>query len=149
VTAAGFQITVDCADPDSLARFWAEALRYELQEPPEPHESWREYWVSLGVPPAEAGEAGYDAIVDGARHGPRLWFQQVPEGKVVKNRMHLDLLVGGGRSVPLTQRRRRVDAEVERLVRLGASVRSVMDDPAAGHYAVGLTDPEGNEFDVV
>lgn len=40
-----YQITFDCADPDAMARFWAEALRYELEGPPEGHSSWRDYWL--------------------------------------------------------------------------------------------------------
>src|SRR5918994_4351983 len=108
--ATRIQVTIDCADPDRLARFWAEALGYRLQEPPDGFDSWQAYWVSRGLPPEEV-EDGYDAIVDPDGVGPRIWFQQVPEGKVVKNRLHLDLDVGGGRGAPLAARRERVDAE--------------------------------------
>lgn len=143
-----FQVTIDCADPDEQARFWAEALHYDLQEPPAPHTSWKQYWLSVGVPEDEV-EDGYDAIVDPTGRGPRIWFQQVPEEKTVKNRLHFDLLVGGGRGVPLDERKRRVDAEVARLEGLGATVRRVMDNSDYDHYAVGMSDREGNEFDVV
>ena len=78
------QVTIDCADPNRLARFWAEALRYRLQEPPDGFESWQAYWVSRGLPPEEV-EDGYDAIVDPDGVGPRIWFQPVPEGKVVNH----------------------------------------------------------------
>ena len=77
--------------------------------------------------------------------GPRIYFQQVPEGKVVKNRVHLDLNVGGGREATLDERRGRVDAEVERLSALGATTFR----PGAvenGEYWVVMQDPEGNEF---
>ena len=144
-----FQITVDCGDPDHMARFWAEALPgYELQGPPEGHASWMAYWLSVGVPEDEV-EDGYDSIVDTAGERPRVWFQQVPEAKSVKNRLHFDLLIGGGRSVPLDERRRRVRAEAERLVALGATVRHETDLPGQGHFAVAMADPEGNEFDIV
>jgi hypothetical protein len=143
-----FQVTIDCADPDAQARFWAEALRYDLEGPPEPHSSWREYWVSVGVSEDDVGD-GYDSITDPTGRGPRVWFQQVPEEKAVKNRVHFDLLVGGGRKVPLEERKAGVDAEVARLEGLGAAIRRVMDDPQYDHYAVGMSDPEGNEFDVV
>ena len=147
---ANFQIVIDCANPDAQARFWSVALGYDLQEPPEPHATWREYWTSLGVPEGELEAAdGYDAVVDPVGVLPRIWFQKVPEGKSVKNRLHFDLLVGGGRGIPLDERRTRVDAEVERLRRLGSTVRRVMDEPDQGQYAVGMSDPEGNEFDVV
>ena len=50
-----------------------------------------------------------DSLVDPAGAGPRIFFQIVPEAKVVKNRLHLDLEAGGGRAVPLTTRRDRAD----------------------------------------
>jgi predicted enzyme related to lactoylglutathione lyase len=78
-----------------------------------------------------------------------VWFQQVPEPKVAKNRWHFDLKVGGGRDVPLDVRARRVGSTVERLVAAGATVLRINDEPDAGLYAVALRDPEGNEFDVV
>ena len=142
------QITLDCHNPDLLAHFWAEALGYELHEPPGDHQTWRDYWASHGVPEDEIDD-GYDSIVDPSGVGPRLWFQEVPEEKTLKNRLHLDLLVGGGRSVPLTDRRKAVQAEADRLVALGASERIVQDMPEYDHFAIGMNDPEGNEFDIV
>jgi hypothetical protein len=69
----------------------------------------------------------------------------VPEGKVTKNRVHLDLNVGGGSSIQLEERRKRVDAEVERLKKLGATdERGAMEK--RGEYWVRMNDPEGNEF---
>ena len=53
-----FQITVDCADPDAMARFWAEALRYELQGPPPPHATWRDYWIAAGHDPDDDFDDG-------------------------------------------------------------------------------------------
>ena len=146
--ANSYQITFDCADPDRMARFWAEALRYDLQGPPDGFNSWRDYWASVGVP-ADEVEDGFDYIIDPAGRAPRMWFQQVPEGKSVKNRLHFDILVGGGRSVPLDERRRHVDTEAVRLTGLGASELRKMDSPDQGHYAIAMADPEGNEFDVV
>ncbi|MFD1543929.1 VOC family protein [Nonomuraea guangzhouensis] len=146
-----FQLVIDCAAPDRLARFWADGLGYELEEPPGHFDTWREYWQSIGVPEEELGDGDCaDSIVDPEGAGPRIWFQQVPEGKVVKNRFHLDIKVGGKREeVPLATRRARVDAKVEQLVRAGASVVRVLAEPGVDHYAVAMTDPEGNEFDVV
>nr|WP_183662231.1 VOC family protein [Nonomuraea dietziae] len=90
------------------------------------------------------------SIVDPEGYGPRIWFQQVPEGKVAKNRFHLDVKVGGKREdVSLETRKARVDAEVERLVQAGASVVRVLSQSGVDHYAVAMVDPEGNEFDVV
>jgi catechol 2,3-dioxygenase-like lactoylglutathione lyase family enzyme len=139
------QVTFDCADPDRLARFWAEALGYRLEEPPDGFATWQDYWVSRGLPPEEV-EDGYDSIVDPEGVRPRIWFQPVPEGKVVKNRLHLDLGVSGGRRVPLETRRRRIDAEAERLVAAGATRLRVMSEEGVDHYGVVMADPEGNEF---
>ena len=143
--ATRIQVTIDCADPGRLARFWAEALGYQLEEPPAGFETWQAYWVSRGLPEEEV-EDGYDSIVDPERVGPRIWFQPVPEPKVVKNRVHLDLGVGGGREVPLATRRQRVDAEADRLVGAGATRLRVLAEEAVDHYGVVLQDPEGNEF---
>ncbi|MFI8965851.1 VOC family protein [Streptomyces sp. NPDC053493] len=147
------QLTIDCADARRLVVFWAEALRYVPEPPPEGHPSWNAYWRAIGVPEDEladgAGELP-ESIVDPKGVGPRVWFQQVPEPKTVKNRLHLDLKVGGGRTTPLPLRRERVDAEVTRLTALGASVLYRMDQPdGMEYYAVVLQDPEGNEFCVV
>ncbi|MFF8600994.1 VOC family protein [Streptomyces sp. NPDC015232] len=148
-----FQLTVDCADPARLVPFWAAALGYVPEPPPEGHASWTAYWRAVGVPEEElAGGAGElpESIVDPRGAGPRVWFQRVPEPKTVKNRLHLDLKVGGGRTVPMSVRRSRVDAEVARLTALGASAVRVSDRPEGmDHYTVLLRDPEGNEFCVV
>jgi hypothetical protein len=145
--ATAIQVTIDCADPDRLARFWAEALGYRLEEPPDGFATWGAYWASRGLPAEELGDAdGYDAIVDPEGVRPRIWFQPVPEPKTVKNRVHLDLGVSGGRGVPLATRRRLVDAEVERLVAAGATRRTVLFREGVDHYGVVLADPEGNEF---
>lgn len=145
--AVSYQLTIDCASPDLLARFWAEALRYELAPPPPGHASWDDFYRSVGVPEEEL-DGGVDRICDPRGEGPAIWFQVVPETKTIKNRMHLDVLVGGGRGVPLATRRERVDAEVDRLVALGAT-RVRTNALGEDHYAVAMADPEGNEFDVV
>lgn len=75
-----------------------------------------------------------------------MWFQEVPESKVVKNRVHLDLKVGGGREVPLAVRKERITAKADRLTAAGATVSRVMDEPHMDYFAIVLQDPEGNEF---
>ncbi|MBT2449971.1 VOC family protein [Streptomyces sp. ISL-43] len=145
------QVTIDCADPRVMVPFWAQALGYVPEPAPGGHASWREYWVDMGVPaeelPEGAGEMP-ESIVDPAGRGPRVWFQQVPEPKTGKNRVHLDLKVGGGRDVAVEVRTRRVDEKVGVLTGAGAAVVRVLDEPE-GVYAVVLQDPEGNEFCVV
>ena len=145
--AVRFQLVIDCANPDLLARFWAAALGYEFPEPPDGFASWDDYWRDVGVPEDELG-IGEDRIVDPDGAGPRIWFQIVPEGKTIKNRLHIDIHAGGGRELPLATRRERVDAEVRRLTELGATVVRVLQQDGLDHYGVAMTDPEGNEFDV-
>lgn len=146
------QLTIDCADPQRMVAFWAEALGYVPEPAPDGYATWRAYWAAIGVPeeelPAGAGDVP-ESIIDPAGRGPRLWFQQVPERKAVKNRWHFDLKVGGGRDVALDVRTQRVDGAVERLVTAGATVLRIKDEPAMGLYAAAMQDPEGNEFDVV
>ncbi len=84
-------------------------------------------------------------MVDPGGRGPRLYFQRVPEAKTQKNRGHLDLNVTGGPSAaPLEARRGQVNAEVERLLGLGATKLRVGEE--LGQYWVVLQDPEGDEF---
>jgi hypothetical protein len=142
-----FQLVIDCSDPDRLARFWAQALHYELEPAPDGFDSWDDYYRDLGVGEEDLG-IGQDSITDPRGEGPRIWFQRVPEGKTAKNRLHLDISAGGGRSVPVEVRRARVDAEAQRLVGLGATLVRAQGEPALDRYAVAMTDPEGNEFDI-
>lgn len=66
----------------------------------------------------------------------------------MKNRLHLDLTVSGGRSVPVETPRQRVDAEVQRLIDAGASRLRVLAEPGMDHYAVVMQDPEGKDREV-
>src|SRR5881227_1399979 len=140
--ALNLQITIDAHDCKRVGTFWAELLGYIEQPPPEGHDSWPDFLAAHGVP-EEEWEAGY-AVVDPDGAGPRIFLQQVPEGKTAKNRMHLDVDVSGGRSVPLPERRRRVDEDVARAVSLGASRTQSFEE--GGGYFVVMADPEGNEF---
>jgi hypothetical protein len=145
--AVRFQLVIDCREPESLARFWAAALGYEFEPPPEGFATWDDYWRDVGVREEELG-LGQDRIIDPDGSGPRIWFQVVPEPKAVKNRLHPDISVSGGRAVPIETRRQRVDAEAERLAGLGASYVRVLSEEGLDHYAIAMQDPEGNEFDI-
>jgi hypothetical protein len=145
--AVRFQLVINCADPDRLARFWAAALGYELEPPPAGFATWNDWRRDIGLP-EEYLRAGADSIIDPDGGGPRVWFQVVPDGKTVKNRLHLDVHASGGRTLPLATRRQRVDAEAQRLVDLGATMVEASSEEGLDHYAVGMKDPEGNEFDV-
>lgn len=142
--ATRVQVVIDCADPGALAPFWAEALHYKLQDPPEGFGSWPDWLRAHGIPEADWNSAS--AVVDPEGVGPRIYFQRVPEAKAVKNRVHLDLNVAGPRTDPAEVRHARVDAEVDRLVGLGA--RKLQARDVRGEYFVNMLDPEGNEFDV-
>ena len=136
------QITFDAHDPPALAAFWAEALGYRLQPPPEGFDSWEAWAEAQGIP--EEQRSNRSAIVDPDEGRPRFYFQHVPEGKIAKNRIHLDLNVSGPSGTPLEERRKPVEAEARRLVSLGAvEVRTVEEN---GEYWTVMTDPEGNEF---
>ena len=132
--AKTLQVAIDCADPAALSRFWAEALGYVLNPPPEGHDSWESWLEAMGVPKSEWNSAS--AVVDPDGAGPRVYFQRVPEGKAGKNRLHLDVRVPGGREA--------IQPEVDRLVALGATVVGPKEE--RGEHWVVLQDPEGNEF---
>jgi hypothetical protein len=142
-----YQLVIDCASPDPLAHFWAEALRYVVAPPPDGFGSWDDWYRSIGVPEDELG-VGDDVIVDPNGEGPRIWFQVVPEQKSIKNRLHIDVNASGGRSAPLDVRRELVEAEAARLVALGATRVRTNSEEGMDHYAVAMLDPEGNEFDI-
>ncbi len=145
--ATRIQVTIDCANPTRLVEFWAAALHYRPQQPPEDHPTWKSYWLSKGIPEDELdGAEETDSIEDPDGVGPRFWFQQVPEAKAGKNRLHLDLSVSGGRTVPVDTRRERVHAEAERLIALGATRLRILYTEGVDHYGETLQDPEGNEF---
>lgn len=140
--ATSIQVTFDCADPNRLAQFWATALGYKLQEPPEGYASWEAFLAAQGVPQEQW--SSMSAVVDPDKVGPRLLFQRVPEPKTVKNRVHLDVNIGGGFGTALDERRRRVDAEAKRLAGAGATQLRTFDEN--GEYWTVMQDPEGNEF---
>jgi hypothetical protein len=155
--AVRFQLVIDCTDPEPLARFWAAALGYVLESPPEGFATWDDWRRDVGFPDSELG-IGTDSIVDPRGEGPRIWFRVEPAAKVVKNRLHFDVHASGGRStmdrnVPFATRKQRVDAEARRLADLGATITGALgaddlDADSLDHYAVGMKDPEGNEFDI-
>jgi catechol 2,3-dioxygenase-like lactoylglutathione lyase family enzyme len=137
-----FQVTFDCADPRALMRFWSAALGYEVPAPPGDAESWDAWLAAQGVPEAHWNDKG--AIEDPEGRRPRIFFQRVPEPKTVKNRVHLDVNAGGPKGTPAEERAARVQAAVERLEGLGATVVEARAE--LGDAWVVMLDPEGNEF---
>jgi Glyoxalase-like domain len=137
--AVQVQISIDCADPEGLARFWADVLGYQLEEPPSGYDSWSDFSRAVAEPGQE-----WHAVVDSDGVGPRVLFHRVPEAKVVKNRLHLDVRAAGARGTPKEQRRPLVDAEANRLLSVGATLVRTADED--DDYFAVMQDPEGNEF---
>ena len=106
------QTVVDAHDPEALGRWWAEALG----------------WVVVDDTPDEF------EIRPAANRLPGLLFAAVPDTKVVKNRLHIDLRPDDR------------DAEVARLVAMGATRADVGQGDETW---IVLRDPEGNEFCVL
>ena len=128
------QVVVDCVDPERLARFWAEALGLKLDW--EWNDETVEWMRQSGLPESEFGSRS--AISDPGGVRPRMFFQRVPEDKVVKNRVHIDVKADEGQ----------LEVEVERLVGLGASVDHRFEGDYGPFHEVHfvMRDPEGNEF---
>ncbi|MCG7525089.1 VOC family protein [Streptomyces sp. OfavH-34-F] len=134
------QVTFDCKDPERVARFWAEVLGYTVPEPPEGFDSWDAYNASL---PPERRNEGF-AVSDPTGAGPRLYFQRVPEDKVVKNRVHLDVRVGTG--LVGEERLAALEAECARLLPLGAVRGRLLLADEENESCLNMQDVEGNEF---
>ncbi len=137
------QVTFDCADPNALMEFWCEVLGYRPDAPPPGFDTWDAALDAFGVPPGQRNTRS--ACHDPEGRGPRLFFQQVPEGKATKNRVHLDVRVAPG--LQGEERMAALEAECARLVTLGATRLQRHDpDPPLGHGHLVVADPEGNEL---
>jgi hypothetical protein len=139
--AARIQIVIDAHDPALLAGFWAEALGYQEEPPPPGFDDWPAFLRSIDLPEDQWDR--YAAVIDPEGAGPRVFFQKVPEGKVVKNRVHLDLGFSPRGTVG-EERREAIARGVARLEGLGATVVGPKEE--MGTYWVVMQDPEGNEF---
>src|SRR6202046_4884286 len=115
-----YQLVIDCADPDRLARFWAAALGYELAPAPAGFATWNDFYRELGLPEEDLAD-GADPINDPGGHGPSIWFHVVPEVKAVKNRLHFDIHASGEWTDPIETRPQRVDAEASPLAAHGGT----------------------------
>ena len=123
-----------------MAAFWAAALDYPVDSPAEGYPSWLDYQIAKGYPAAD--RVMFAAVTDQGS-GRRICFLGVPEGKRVKNRLHLDIQATGKGDSPTTKKER-VDALVARLCELGAS--ALRTGRERGQYFVTMADVEGNEF---
>ncbi|MBC7299842.1 MAG: VOC family protein [Nocardia sp.] len=145
------QITFDAHDPAALSTFWRDALGYVHPGPPgvevpegvDPLVVWDQFLARIGVPAEERNSKS--AIEDPEGHGPRVFFQRVPEDKVAKNRVHLDVRAAPG--LHGQERMAALEAECDRLVALGATrMQRFEPEPPMSAGWIVMTDPEGNEF---
>lgn len=130
------QLTFDCAEPVRVGRFWCEVLGYVPPPPPEGFASW--------IDADREGQGSWFACSDPSGVGPRLYFQRVPEGKVVKNRVHLDVRVGTG--LVGEERLAALEAECARLIPLGAVRGQLLLADEENESCLNMQDVEGNEF---
>ncbi len=141
--ALDFQLVIDCAQPHQLADWWAETLGWEV-EPTD--EDFIRKMVDQGF--AQQDETVvHNGVLrwkvatainhpDGRESGrPRILFELVPEGKTVKNRLHLDLR-------PIQDD---PEKQIETLLARGATFLHRGQEGPATKWAT-LADPEGNEF---
>ncbi|QZN87244.1 VOC family protein [Cellulomonas sp. C5510] len=141
------QVVIDCRHPRALGRFWMTALDYVEEPPPPPFASWDEAMDAWGIGPDDDRDPAY-ANVDPTGAGPRVFFQKVPEDKVVKNRVHLDVRWSDAQGVDRQDQAAALAAarqHAEALVVAGGTVLREVDDPREGAWVV-MADPEGNEF---
>ena len=125
MTSKFTELAIDCADPSGLARFWCAVLGYEVR-------SEEDGLVTIGSPQVPEGRNRPGPVP------PELTFARVPEGKIVKNRVHMDINATDSEQ----------DEEVRRLLDLGAT-RADIPGQTGEESWVTLADPEGNEFCVL
>ncbi|WP_405896907.1 VOC family protein [Streptomyces sp. NBC_00727] len=139
-TIKHLQVTFDCADPERVGRFWCEVLGYVAPGAPEGFDSWDAYNASL---PPESRNTWF-AASDPTGAGPRMYFQRVPEGKVAKNRLHLDVRVATG--LVGEERLAVIESECARLLPLGAVRGKLLPADGENESCLNMQDVEGNEF---
>jgi hypothetical protein len=141
-------ITIDCADPALVARFWCTALGYTESDPPAGWDTWDAWLTAMNVPEDEWDDGASISDPNGVL--PSISFLKVPESRMAKNRLHLDLQVAGGRSEPQHLREQRIRTFAQTLTAAGATVvREVPMEHSTALDHLWLQDPEGNDFCVV
>ncbi|MQB00825.1 MAG: VOC family protein [Actinobacteria bacterium] len=113
MTSIVTELVIDCADPERLGRFWSEALGYEIED-----------------------RSDDDVFITGPNDAPGILFLKTPDGKLGKNRVHLDVTPDGDQM-----------EEVARLEQLGASRVNIGQGDRCSWIV--MADPEGNEFCVL
>ncbi len=135
------QIVFACENPDRLATFWAAALGYILEPPPEGYATWNDFADEVGIP--EEARNDLAACVDPAGVGPRIFFEKYDGGKP-NQRVHLDINAVTRDSTE-EERTTQLDTERVRLEALGAKFYRDATGMAGEHW-YEFHDPEGNWF---
>jgi len=138
----GVQIVIACDDPARLAEFWAAALEYVVQPPPDGYESWDQFAEAVGIPPERRNDIS--AVVDPEGVGPRVLFERW-DGGAPNQRVHIDVNSVGGHRLSDDERNKRLRSERERLESLGATFKREASG-MAGEVWIEMLDPEGNWF---
>ncbi|HEY7224093.1 MAG TPA: VOC family protein [Micromonosporaceae bacterium] len=135
--AYDFQVVIDAAQPHEQADWWARTLGWAVEEQ---DEAFIRKMIAEGFAQESDTTTHHGSLVwkEGAAirspdNTRRVLFQAVPEAKVVKNRVHLDIRVPD-----------RAQAVVDELIARGAT--KLHDGQQGPHTWVTLADPEGNEF---
>ncbi len=138
------QVVIACEDPDGLAHFWAGALGYVMQPPPDGFETWDQFADAVGIPLERRNDLS--AVVDPDGPGPRVLFERY-DGGAPNQRIHIDINAVGGVAVAISdeERRAHLSAERARLEGMGATFKQEATG-MAGEIWIEMFDPEGNWF---
>jgi hypothetical protein len=137
-----FQVVFDCRDPHALADWWAETLGWHVEAQDEAfirsmieqgHATEADTRIYRGALVWQEG-AAINSEIQRSPQSIRIYFQAVPENKIIKNRMHLDLRVGDDDPIKVR----------EALLARGATI--LHSGSQGGHEWLTMADPEGNEF---
>ena len=130
---------IACSDPTRLARFWAAALNYALQPPPDGFVTWEDFADAAGIPNEMRNDLS--AVIDPSGVGPRILFERY-DGGAPNQRLHIDINAIG-KDVAPELRTPLLAAERIRLEALGAKREA---SGMAGETWIEMYDPEGNWF---
>ena len=135
------QVVIACEDPSRLVEFWASALGYIPEPPPEGFDTWQDFADAIGIPEANLNDIG--AVIDPDGIGPRFLFERYNGGEP-NQRVHIDVNVIGA-NVTDEERRDLLAEERARLEALGARFKKEATG-IAGEYWIEMIDPGGNWF---
>jgi Glyoxalase-like domain len=141
--AHSIQVVFAADDPARLAEFWAGALGYVVQPPPEGFDTWEDFASAMKIPQDRWNDIS--AVVDEDGRGPRVLFERFDGGER-NQRVHIDInALGGATNLTDEERRARLQQERSRLEALGATYKREATG-MAGEIWIEMYDPEGNWF---